>query len=67
MGECFYWYRPTRVVLDQGPLNGCVCVCVCAARACVRVCTKTVINWLTELCESKRYKQANNMQGGSKK
>ena len=23
-----FWYRPTRVVLDKGPLNGCVCVCV---------------------------------------
>jgi len=22
------WYRPTRLVLDKGPLNGCVCVCV---------------------------------------
>jgi len=22
-----FWYRPTRVVLDKGPLNGCVCVC----------------------------------------
>jgi len=21
-----FWYRPTRVVPDQGPLNGCVCV-----------------------------------------
>ena len=25
MGECFFWYRPTRVVPDQRPLNGCVC------------------------------------------
>jgi len=24
---CFFWYRPTRVVPDQRPLNGCVCVC----------------------------------------
>jgi len=24
VGECFFWYRPTRVVPDQGPLNGCV-------------------------------------------
>jgi len=23
----FTWYRPTRVVPDKGPLNGCVCVC----------------------------------------
>ena len=22
----FFWYRPTRVVPDQQPLNGCVCV-----------------------------------------
>ena len=29
MGECFFWYRPTRVVPDKRPLNGCVCVCVC--------------------------------------
>jgi len=24
-----FWYRPTRVVPEKGPLNGCVCVCVC--------------------------------------
>ena len=24
-----FWYRLTQVVLDKGPLNGCVCVCVC--------------------------------------
>jgi len=28
MGECFFWYQPTRVVPDKRPLNGCVCVCV---------------------------------------
>jgi len=22
-----FWYRLTRVFLDKGPLNGCVCVC----------------------------------------
>ena len=22
-----FWYRPTRVVPDKGPINGCVCVC----------------------------------------
>ena len=27
MGECFFWYRPTRVVPDKRPLNGCMCVC----------------------------------------
>ena len=24
VGECFFWYRPTRVVPDKRPLNGCV-------------------------------------------
>jgi len=28
VGECFFWYRPTRVVPDKGALNGCVCVYV---------------------------------------
>ena len=27
VGECFFWYRPTRIVPDQRLLNGCVCVC----------------------------------------
>ena len=26
VGECFFWYRPTRVVPDQRPSNVCVCV-----------------------------------------
>ena len=25
-GECFFWYRPTRVVPDKRPLNGCCCI-----------------------------------------
>ena len=25
-GECFFWYRPTWVVPDKRPLNGCVSV-----------------------------------------
>ena len=24
-----FWYRPTWLVPEKGPLNGCVCVCVC--------------------------------------
>ena len=29
MGECSFWYRPTRVVPDQRPLNGrCCCCCI---------------------------------------
>ena len=39
MGECFFWYRPTRVVPDKRPLNGCVCVCACV-RACMRACVR---------------------------
>jgi len=23
-----FWYRLTRIVLEKGPLNGCVCVCI---------------------------------------
>jgi len=38
VGECFFWYWPTRLVPDQRPLNGCVCVCACAC-ACARACT----------------------------
>jgi len=32
-----FWYRLTRVVLEKGPLNGCVCVC----HGCV-LCTALV-------------------------
>ena len=28
VSECFFWYRPTQVVLDRGLLNGCVYVFV---------------------------------------
>jgi len=40
VGECFFWYRPTRVVLDQMPLNGrcCCCCCLkCHERGCMYV------------------------------
>jgi len=29
VGECSFWYRPTRVVPDQRPLNGRRCCCCC--------------------------------------
>jgi len=32
VGECFFWYRPTRVVPDQRPLNG-RCCCCCFSRS----------------------------------
>jgi len=41
----FFWYRPTRVVPDKRPLNGCVCVCVCL---CVCVCVKGTLNVLLQ-------------------
>jgi len=28
VGECFFWYRLTRVVPDKRPQNGCCCCCV---------------------------------------
>ena len=30
-----FWYRLTWVVLDKGPLNGCVCVCVAVLSGCI--------------------------------
>ena len=33
VGECFFWYWPTRVVPDQRPLNGRCCRCsLCSVR-----------------------------------
>ena len=32
MGECLFWYRPTRVVPDQRPLNGRCCCCFCVLK-----------------------------------
>ena len=34
MGECSFWYRPTRVVPDQRPLNGRCCCCCCWSNRC---------------------------------
>jgi len=45
VGECFFWYRPTLVVPDKRPLNGCVCVCVhacvCDLFSCTMLCRST--------------------------
>ena len=32
-----FWYRPTRVVLDKGPLNVCVCVLYDVCQLCQHV------------------------------
>jgi len=32
--ECFFWYRPIRVVLEQRPLNGCCCTTAIMKHTC---------------------------------
>ena len=34
VGECFFWYWPTRVVPDQRPLNGRCCCCCLIISSC---------------------------------
>jgi len=50
LSERFFWYRPTWVVPDQRPLNGCVCVCVC-------VCLPSLISIICKVAAS-NYKGA---------
>jgi len=47
--ECFFWFRHTRVVPDERPLNGCVCACV---RACVCVCVCVCVVCCVCLCHT---------------
>ena len=63
VGECFFWYWPTRVVPDERPLNGrCCCVVVqllvvveiafsvlCIAAQCIHCC-RHFIMWKCERC-----------------
>ena len=35
VGECFFWYRPTRVVPDQRLLNGRCCCCCFSSKLLV--------------------------------
>ena len=41
-----FWYRLTRVVLDKGPLNGCVCMCYLQALcgSCIRAFSVKALN-----------------------
>jgi len=48
-----FWYRLTRVVLEKGPLNGCVCVRACV-RACVCVCVCVCVTLLLKYLTSHR-------------
>ena len=43
VGECFFLYRPTRVVPDQRPLNGCVC----DPERCIQMCGH---QWSCPIC-----------------
>jgi len=60
VGECSFWYRPTRVVPDQRPLNGRCCCCCCADSftlvalvvLCSGVCRRVAVAAMSLLCES---------------
>jgi len=39
-----FWYRPTRVVPERGPLNGCVCVCWLALWAHTTIAYRIVLH-----------------------
>ena len=46
MGESSFWYRPTRVVPDQRPLNG---RCVVVVRAHVKIASR-IVSYLVLRC-----------------
>ena len=39
-----FWYRLTWVVLDKGPLNGCVCMCVGVSALCLFIFSLYYLN-----------------------
>ena len=42
-----FWYRPTQIVPEKGPLNGCVCVYLVIAMCCqLSSWTLNAINWI---------------------
>ena len=51
MGESSFWYRPTRVVPDQRPLNGRCCLhCICIVTAFSALCLQCIdaVGWVAE-------------------
>ena len=54
MDECFFWYRPTRVVPVIEPLISCVCVCVCLSYdqklSCCIVGTQFTLSMMIDRC-----------------
>ena len=59
-GERFFWYRPTRVVLDKRPLNG---GCCCHTMYTCYAATEKLV-WIWFRCEHQCHK-ANQMQDQS--
>jgi len=55
VGECFFWYWPTRVVPDQRPLNGRCCCCQCGLQ-----CFNTV-GWATRRASGQQKKLSGRM------
>jgi len=50
VGECFFWYRPTRVVPEKRPLNGRCCCCT--EEEAEPTMTATVGDISTKNCET---------------
>jgi len=50
VGECFFWYRPIRVVPDKVPLNGCTCVCVLRTVVIDMILCDLFSDWLLPIC-----------------
>ena len=57
VGECFFWYWPTRVVLHKRPLSSCVCVCVCV---CIvhRCCGMLLMLYRSTWCATEQQRSA---------
>ena len=45
-----FWYRPTRVVPEKGPLNGCVCVSQTICRFCEWIIPKKSLAFFCKMC-----------------
>jgi len=49
VGESSFWYRPTRVVPDQRPLNGRCCCCLLSATWTQTFLSKQVLSKTEEM------------------
>jgi len=56
VGECFFWYRPTRVVPDQRPLNGrCITATVIIGFYAANGASSTLVKELRDIVRAKFY------------